>query len=59
MFSDNNKALVEAYEDATSCKYGYLVIDSTANGDDAYRLRNNIFPGEDPLVYVPINYKMD
>ena len=59
MFPGNNKALVEAYEDATSRKYGYLVIDSTANGDDAYRLRTNIFPGEDPLVYIPINYKRD
>ena len=34
MFPGNNKALVDAYEDATLCKYGYLVISSTANGDD-------------------------
>ena len=54
MFPGNNKALVEAYEDATSEKYGYLVIDSTANGENIYRLRTKIFPGEDPWVYVPI-----
>ena len=33
MFQGNNKALVEAYENTTSCKYGYLVTDSTAKGD--------------------------
>ena len=54
MFPGNNKVLVEAYEDATSTKYGYLVIDSTANGEDAYRLRTKIFPGEDPIVYVKL-----
>ena len=59
MYPGNNKALVEAYEDATSSKYGYLVIDSTANGEDVYRLRTKIFPAEDPWVYVPINYKSD
>ena len=54
MFPGNGKALVEAYQDATSQKYGYLVIDSTANGEDIYRMRTKIFPGEDPWVYVPI-----
>ena len=54
MFPGNGKALVEAYEDATSKKYGYLVIDCTANGDEAYRLRTDIFPGQDPVVYVPV-----
>ena len=54
MFPGNSNALVEAYEDATSRKYGYLVIDCTANGEDKYRLRTNIFPGEDPWIYLPV-----
>ena len=58
-FPGNNKALVEVYKGATSCKYGYLVINSTANGNDAYKLKTRIFLGEDPLVYILINYKKD
>ena len=54
MFPGNAKALVEAYEDATKIKYGYLVIDLTANGEDTYRLRSKVFPGEEPWVYLPV-----
>ena len=54
MFPGNKDALVEAYKDATSEKYGYLVIDCTANGKDTFRLRTKIFPGEDPWVYIPL-----
>ena len=39
----NEKALVEAYQDATKQQYGYLIIDLTANGDDLYCMRSNIF----------------
>ena len=59
MYPGNGNVLVEAYQDATSPKYGYLVIDCTANGEDLYRLRTRIFPGEDPWVYVPIDYKRE
>ena len=45
--------LVQAYNDSTKSDYGYLVVDSTPKGDDKYRLRTHIFPGEDPIVYIP------
>ena len=50
MYPGNNKALVEAYEDPTLSKYEYLVINSTANGEDVYRLRTKIFQAENPWV---------
>ena len=53
LYPCNGKALVEAYQDATKQQFGYLIIDLTANGDDLYRMRSNIFPGEDPWVYIP------
>ena len=48
-------ALVEAYKDATKQQYRYLIIDLTTNGDNTYRMRSKIFPGEDPWVYIPLN----
>ena len=48
-------ALVESYKDATKQAYGYLVLDLTAHGDNTYRMRSRIFPGEDPWVYIPKN----
>ena len=53
MFPGNTTVLKEAYDDATSEVYGYLVIDSAPHTDSTYRLRTKIFPTEDPLVYVP------
>lgn len=47
------KLLTEAYSDATSNPYGYLVVDMSPHSDDTYRLRTRVFPGEDPIVYVP------
>lgn len=38
--------------DATGMTYGYLVVDLSPHSDDTYRLRTNVFPGEDPIVYV-------
>ena len=55
LFPGNGMALVEAYKDATREKYGYLILDLTANGDDTYRMRSQVFPGENPWVYVHRN----
>ena len=49
----NPQALVEAYKDATSIKYGYLVIDCSPHSDDRYRWRTKIWPEEYPLIYQP------
>jgi hypothetical protein len=45
--------LVEAYRDATKQQFGYLVVDMSPYGEDKYRLRTNVFSGEDPIIYVP------
>lgn len=45
------KGFLKAYEDALSSKHGYLVVDVSPAGDDRYRIRTNVFPGQEPLVY--------
>lgn len=45
--------LVDAYRDATSEPFGYLVLDMAPHVSDTYRLRTRIFPNEDPIIYVP------
>ena len=42
-----------AFADATSLPFGYLVVDMSPHSEDTYRLRTHVFPGEDPIVYVP------
>jgi len=46
------KFAIEAYEDATSAPYGYLLIDLKPEQDEQCRLRTNVFPGETEFVYV-------
>ena len=49
------KLLVEAYVDATSQAYGYIVLNlSPHRGDDDYIITSAIFPGEDLIVYLPL-----
>ena len=45
--------LKEAYTDATSEPYGYLVVDLSPHSDDKYRFRTKIWPDEDTIVYQP------
>ena len=45
------KGFIKAYEDALGSKQGYLIVDTSPHGDDQYRLRSRVFPGQDPLVY--------
>ena len=42
--------LKEAYLDAISKPYGYLVVDLNPRVSDAIQLRTNIFPDEQPVV---------
>ena len=53
LFLGKGDILVEAYSDAVKKPFGYLVIDSSPRGDDTLRLRTRIFPGEEPIVYLP------
>ena len=49
LYPGKSKGFVKAYEDALT--HGYLVVDISPRAEDQYRLRTNIFPGEDPIVY--------
>ena len=51
MYPGNHQVLVEAYQDATAAKYGYLLIDMSPHSSDTTRLRSNIF--DDVWVYKP------
>jgi hypothetical protein len=43
--------LKEAYKDSVKEPYNPLIIDLSPHTDESYKLRRNIFPGEDPIVY--------
>lgn len=49
------KFVLDAYKDATSVPYGYLLLDFKQRTDDRLRLRTCIFPGELQVVYIPEN----
>ena len=51
VYGKNAGALVESYKDAISKPYGYLVVDLSPSGDDDYRLRSDIFPGQHTVIY--------
>jgi len=52
MYPNSSKFAVEAYQDATSVRYGYLLVDLKSDQDERCRLRTNIFPGETQYAYV-------
>ena len=54
MFPSKSKYWAEAYEDATSRLYGYLLVDNRPNTKESHRLRSQIFPGEDQYLYQPL-----
>jgi hypothetical protein len=47
------KYFMDSYERATKRSYGYLIIDLSPNVDKRYKLRSNIFPGEETIVFLP------
>jgi len=53
MYPGNSKFLVEAFKDATSNLFGYLLLDLKPDTSERYRIRTNIFPGETQFVYLP------
>lgn len=44
---------MSSYEMATRGSYGYLVVDLSANIDNRYKLKTNIFPQDDTILYLP------
>ena len=53
MYPGKSKFMIEAYRDATSNPFSYLLVDLKPDTEDRLRLRSNIFPGETPYVYIP------
>lgn len=55
LFPGHQRVLLDAYLDATSKRYGYLLIDMSPHAEfEEYRMRTQIFPDEEPLIiYVP------
>lgn len=53
VFPKKSKFLIEAYEDATSNHFSYLLLDFHPSTDDSLRMRAKIFPGETMVAYVP------
>lgn len=54
LYPGRARVLVDAYRDATKNPFGYLVVDTSPGGDDRYRLRTNIFPDEDTIIYTAL-----
>ena len=44
---------MDAYRDATQKNFSYLLVDMHPRTDDRLRLRTNLFPGENCVVYIP------
>ena len=47
-----SRFMLDAFNDATSKRYGYLLVDLKQDTDDILRLRTNIFPDEETYVYL-------
>ena len=52
MYPGKSTLMVEAFKNATSAPYGYLLIDLKQEIDDKLRLRTGIFPGDVQYVYL-------
>ena len=53
MYPGRSKFMIEAYRDATSKPFSYLLVDLKPDTEDRVRVRSSIFPGEQTCVYVP------
>ena len=54
LFPGNKQAFIEAYEDATHSRYGYLLVDCDPSSPKELKLRTNIFPDEKTISYIKI-----
>lgn len=60
MYGSNYKFALEAFKDATHEPHGYLLLDLKPQTEDRFRLRTEIFPGQQTYVYVDSRlYKPD
>ena len=52
IYSQKWKYFLDAYEDSTSRKYGYFIVDLNPHSNNNFRLRTNIFLEHEPGVIV-------
>ena len=52
MYPGKLQYVQESYKDATSKPFGYLLVDLRQDTPDHLRLRTNIFPSEQQIVYI-------
>lgn len=52
LFPGNSYYLIDAYMQATSRPFGYLLLDLHPNTSETYRVRENIFPDERGLYWI-------
>jgi hypothetical protein len=50
MFPGKTSQFMEVYGEATSVKYGYLVVDCSPETAEIYRLRSQIFPDDSHAI---------
>jgi len=53
MSPGKSKFLIEAFHDATVEPFSYMVLDLKPDTEDKFRVRANIFPGDNSCAYVP------
>lgn len=56
IYPGQSKFFIEAYEDATAQKYGYILIDVSPNSEKTTQLQTNVIPVKgrhNPVVYTP------
>lgn len=56
MYPANPLFLVKAFEHATQKMFHYLFIDLHSQTDPRFRLRNQLYPSSDMVIYVPPQY---
>lgn len=53
LFPQKLSYFLKSYEMATKSKYGYMLVDQHPSSPDQLRLRTNIFPPDDLVVFLP------
>lgn len=53
LYPGQQKYFLDAFNDACSSPFGYILVDNEPTTDDQIRLRTCIFPGEQCYAYVP------
>jgi len=53
LFPMNSKYFLEAYKDATTDSFGYLLVDLSQDTEENMRLKTNVLPGQMPIIYMP------